>query len=146
MKRRSTELPPRADSRLVDRFNERDLYTGLRSMAVRDRCARSGHSLRSINRSVPDRWVAPENGRWCEEKVAPNADPKRNVAVGASPHALTRETIAKHRETADGFRFGRLILKNVPVLGELAVFETDDVGGDPGAGRPMPEKRPWAMT
>jgi hypothetical protein len=32
------------------------------------------------------------------------------------------------------------------VLGELAVFEADDVGGDPGVGRPMPEKRPWAMT
>jgi hypothetical protein len=42
-----------------------------------------------------------------------------------------RETIAKHREAANGFRLGRLVLKNVPVLGELAVFETHDVGGDP---------------
>ena len=42
-----------------------------------------------------------------------------------------RETIAEHWETADRFRLGRLILKNVPVLGELAVFEAYYIGGDP---------------
>jgi hypothetical protein len=42
-----------------------------------------------------------------------------------------RETIAEHRETAKGFRLGRLVLKDVPVLGELAVFEAHDIGGDP---------------
>jgi hypothetical protein len=42
-----------------------------------------------------------------------------------------RETIAEHRQAANGFRFGRLVLKNVPVLGELAVFEAHDIGGDP---------------
>jgi hypothetical protein len=42
-----------------------------------------------------------------------------------------RETIAEHREAANRFRLGRLVLKDVPVLGELAVLETDDVGGDP---------------
>jgi hypothetical protein len=30
----------------------------------------------------------------------------------------------------------RFVLEDVPVLGELAVFEADDVGGE----------RPWAMT
>jgi hypothetical protein len=29
---------------LVDQFDERDLYTGLRSMAVRDRCANTSRS------------------------------------------------------------------------------------------------------
>ena len=42
-----------------------------------------------------------------------------------------RETIAEHRETAKGFRLSRLVLKNVPVLGELAVFEAHDVSSDP---------------
>ena len=41
------------------------------------------------------------------------------------------EPVAKHWQTADGFRTGRLVLKNVPMLGELAVFEADDVGSDP---------------
>jgi hypothetical protein len=42
-----------------------------------------------------------------------------------------RETVAEHRETAKGFYLGRFILKNVPVFGELAVFEAHDIGGDP---------------
>ena len=33
---------------LVDQFDERDLYTGLRSMAVRDRCAKSGLSRKTL--------------------------------------------------------------------------------------------------
>ena len=41
-----------------------------------------------------------------------------------------RETVAEHRQTAKGFRLGRLVLKNVPVLGEPAVFEAHDIGGD----------------
>ena len=32
---------------------------------------------------------------------------------------------------------GRLVLKNVPVLGELAVFEAYDIGGDPRRGTTM---------
>ena len=42
-----------------------------------------------------------------------------------------RKTITEHWKTANGFCLGRLVPKNVPVLGELAVFETQDVGGDP---------------
>jgi hypothetical protein len=44
---------------------------------------------------------------------------------------LGRETIAEHRETAQGFGLSRLVLKNVPVLDELALFEAHDIGGDP---------------
>jgi len=40
----------------------------------------------------------------------------------------SRKTIPKHRETAKGFRLSRLVLKNVPVLGELAVLDADNVG------------------
>src|SRR6516225_8053281 len=42
------------------------------------------------------------------------------------------KAIAEHGQTAKGFRAGRLVLEDVPVLGELAVLETHDVGGDPG--------------
>ena len=45
-----------------------------------------------------------------------------------------RETVAEHRQAADGLRFGHLVLKNVPVLGELTVFEACDIGGDPRRG------------
>ena len=41
------------------------------------------------------------------------------------------ETIAKHWQTASRFRLDRFVLKNVPVLGELAVFEAHDIGSDP---------------
>ena len=41
------------------------------------------------------------------------------------------EMVAKHREATQGFRLRRLVLKDVPMLGELAVFETHDIGGDP---------------
>jgi hypothetical protein len=57
-----------------------------------------------------------------------------------------RETIAEHRETAKGFRLGRLVLKNVPVLCELAVFETHDIGGDPCRGRRSLEESSGRLT
>src|SRR5215472_7716818 len=41
------------------------------------------------------------------------------------------ETVPQHRQAAQRFRAGRLVLQDVPVLSELAVFETHDVGGDP---------------
>ena len=42
------------------------------------------------------------------------------------------EAVAKHRKAADRFRLGRLVLQHVPVLLKKAVFEPDNVGGDPG--------------
>jgi hypothetical protein len=39
-----------------------------------------------------------------------------------------------HRRTSEDaqrFGLGRLVLKNVPVLDELALFEAHDIGGDP---------------
>src|SRR5271156_4973773 len=47
------------------------------------------------------------------------------------------ETVAEHWQTADGLSLGRLVLKHVPVLCELAVFDADDIGGDPGGGASM---------
>jgi hypothetical protein len=35
-------------------------------------------------------------------------------------------------EATHGFRLGRLVVKDVTVLGELAVLDANDVGGDPG--------------
>ena len=32
------------------------------------------------------------------------------------------EVMAEHRQTANGFRLGRLVLEDIPVLHELAVF------------------------
>ena len=40
----------------------------------------------------------------------------------------------EHRQTAHGLGGGRFVLGDVPVLGEQAVLEADDVGGDPGGG------------
>jgi hypothetical protein len=57
-----------------------------------------------------------------------------------------RETIAEHRKSALRLGFRRFVLQDVPMFGKLAVFEADDIGGDPGTSRPMPEKRPCAMT
>src|SRR5258707_5662332 len=48
-----------------------------------------------------------------------------------------REAVAEHRQPADGLSPGRLVLKNVPMLGESAVFDAYDVGGDPGGGAPI---------
>ena len=47
------------------------------------------------------------------------------------------EAVAEHRQPADGLGLGRLVLQDVPVLGELAVLDADDVGGDPGRGAPI---------
>jgi hypothetical protein len=44
------------------------------------------------------------------------------------------EPVAEHRQPADGLGLGRLVLSHVPVLGELAAFDANDVGGDPGGG------------
>ena len=57
---------------------------------------------------------------------------KRITSRDHAPNASSgRETIAEHWKTAKGFRLGGLVLKNVPVLGELAIFEMHDVGSDP---------------
>jgi hypothetical protein len=45
-----------------------------------------------------------------------------------------REPVAKHRQALHGLRLGCFVLKDVPVPGELAVFEADDVGSNPRGG------------
>src|ERR1700733_9517854 len=47
---------------------------------------------------------------------------------------LCWEAIAEHRQSANRFSLGRFVLKDVPVLGELAVLDADDVSGNPGCG------------
>jgi hypothetical protein len=44
------------------------------------------------------------------------------------------KAVAKHRQPADELGLGRLVLEYVPMLGELAIFDAHDVGGDPGGG------------
>ena len=39
--------------------------------------------------------------------------------------------IAKHRQAALRFGFGRFILQNIPMLGEAAVLDPDNIRGDP---------------
>jgi hypothetical protein len=55
--------------------------------------------------------------------------PRHLVSI-CVPHASRSdwETVTKRGKAAQGFRLGRLVLKDVPVLGELAVFETHNVG------------------
>ena len=43
-----------------------------------------------------------------------------------------RETIAEHRKSALRLGFRRFVLKHIPMLGELAILEADNVGRDPG--------------
>jgi len=40
--------------------------------------------------------------------------------------------IAKHRQAAFRFGFGRFILQNIPVFGKPAVLDPDNVSGYPG--------------
>jgi hypothetical protein len=50
--------------------------------------------------------------------------------------------VAKHREATQGFHLRRLVLKDVPILGELAVLETHDIGRDPTPGPTVAGKAP----
>jgi len=52
------------------------------------------------------------------------------------------EVIAKHRQSADGLVLGRLVLENIPMLGELAVLDANNVGRDPSRGPAMAGEPP----
>ena len=61
-------------------------------------------------------------------EAAPSNASRRDATYAGYEFVLAmsrsgREAITEHWETAHGFRLGRLVLKNVPVLGELAVFD-----------------------
>jgi hypothetical protein len=57
------------------------------------------------------------------------------VLSSHSHHELLRgESITKHGKAADGFGLGRLVLQDIPMLLKETVFESDNVGGDPGRG------------
>ena len=45
-----------------------------------------------------------------------------------------RKSVAEDRQAAHGFAFRRLVLKHVPMLGEFAVLDANDISGDPGRG------------
>jgi len=42
------------------------------------------------------------------------------------------EAVAKHRQAALRFGFGRFILQNIPVFSKAAVLDPDNIRGDPG--------------
>jgi hypothetical protein len=55
--------------------------------------------------------------------------------VGVVGYGKVRgKTVAEHRQPANGLGLGRLILEDVPVLGELAILDADNVGRDPCGG------------
>src|SRR5438270_1932076 len=60
--------------------------------------------------------------RFCEATI----NTCRWLSVGSSG-----ETVAKHRQAALRFGFGRLVLQNVPVFGKAAVLDPDNIRGDP---------------
>jgi hypothetical protein len=47
------------------------------------------------------------------------------------PDGSGSELTAKHGQPALRFGFGRLILQNIPVFSEAAVFDPDNVRADP---------------
>src|SRR5579863_3696566 len=51
---------------------------------------------------------------------------------------LRREAIAKHGKAADGFFPSGFVLQYIPMLGQKAVFESDNVGRNPGGGPSHP--------
>src|SRR5580704_11064422 len=53
---------------------------------------------------------------------------------------LRREAIAKHREAADGFFPRGFVLQYIPVLSQKTVFESDNVGRNPGRGPSHPSE------
>ena len=58
------------------------------------------------------------------------------TASGKSPIAelsgVSWKRNSKHRQAALRFGFGRFILQNIPVFGETAVLDPDNIRGDPG--------------
>ena len=61
--------------------------------------------------------------------------PVRVLAYNAIwPTVSGSEAIAEHRQSAARFSLGRFVLKDVPVLGGLAVLDADDVSGNPRRG------------
>lgn len=64
--------------------------------------------------------------------LPPMREHRQTPHRGVTAHLRSgRESIAEHGETAEGFSLGRLVLKNVPVLGELAILEAHHIGRDP---------------
>ncbi|MGF6543772.1 hypothetical protein OKW32_007149 [Paraburkholderia youngii] len=51
-----------------------------------------------------------------------------------------RKTFAEHGQAADGLRRTGLVLEHVPVFGQLAVLEADDIGGNPCGWPAIPGK------
>jgi hypothetical protein len=53
-------------------------------------------------------------------------------------YGSVRKTVAEHREAALRLGLRRFVLKHFLMLGELAVFEADDVSCDPGRWSSVP--------
>ena len=62
--------------------------------------------------------------RWCAPVTA-----RAHTVAAASWSGW--KALAEHRQARHGFGLRRLVLEDVPVLGELAVLDADDVSGDP---------------
>jgi hypothetical protein len=69
--------------------------------------------------------------------LVPFAEVSDRVLIGSSG-----ETVAEYRQPADRFHLRRFVLQDVPVFGKPAVFNADDVSGDPGGGAPIAGKAP----
>src|ERR1700730_143643 len=52
------------------------------------------------------------------------------------------KALAEHRQPADRLGADCLVLQNIPVFGELAVLETDDIGGNPDRGTAVAGEAP----
>ena len=64
--------------------------------------------------------------KGCTARIVPNHSAFRKRNASGS------EAFAKHGQAALRFGFCCLVLQNVPVFGEAAVFDPDNVRGDPG--------------
>jgi hypothetical protein len=129
-------MPARMDARAIKQgrlrsrggkcLRRRVRYVTAITPRERRRGSFRSHEPHAISRC--DSQPSAEAGR---QRRSPRTAGRDGSAVRTPSMCSGRETIAEHREPARRFRLGRLILKNVPVLGELAVFEAHDIGGDP---------------
>ena len=81
---------------------------------------------------------------FCEAPTIPRAPPVIKMVFSVSVIRVSwnlrwgggvgsgREAVAKHRQAALRFGLCHLVLQDVPVFGQAAVLDPDNVRGDPG--------------
>src|ERR1700693_2678787 len=112
----------------------------------RDLLTRSAARRSAENQIEASRLRVPRSSAWCAKAggsqilESSGARPCR-TSVSSSRNS-TREPVAEHRPPAFRLRFSRLVLEDVPVLGEAAILDPDHVSSDPCDGAALTREAP----